>query len=94
TLINPFKAFSDGNVLAVVLVALLLGLALVHGGERFNSIKQLARQFFDIMMMVVGWVMKVAPIGIFALMAKLIATDDISILSRLAEFAIVVTGTT
>jgi Na+/H+-dicarboxylate symporter len=94
TLINPFKAFSDGNVLAVVLFALLLGLALVQGGERFNSIKQLARQFFDIMMMLVGWVMKVAPIGIFALMAKLIATEDISILSRLAEFAIVVTGTT
>lgn len=94
TLINPFKAFSDGNVLAVVLFALLLGLALVQGGERFNGIKQLARQFFDIMMMLVGWVMKVAPIGIFALMAKLIATEDISILSRLAEFAVVVTGTT
>ena len=94
TLINPFKAFSEGNVLAVVLFALLLGLALVQGGERFNGIKQLARQFFDIMMMLVGWVMKVAPIGIFALMAKLIATEDISILSRLAEFAVVVTGTT
>lgn len=94
TLINPFKAFSDGNVLAVVLFALLLGLALVKGGERFNAIKQLARQFFDIMMMLVGWVMKVAPLGIFALMAKLIATEDLSILSRLAEFAAVVTGTT
>lgn len=94
TLINPFKAFSDGNVLAVVLFALLLGLALVQGGERFNGIKQLARQFFDIMMLLVSWVMKVAPIGIFALMAKLIATEDISILSRLAEFAVVVTGTT
>ena len=94
TLINPFKAFSDGNVLAVVLFALLLGLALVKGGERFNGIKQLARQFFDIMMMLVGWVMKVAPLGIFALMAKLIATEDLSILSRLAEFAAVVTGTT
>ena len=94
TLINPFKAFSEGNVLAVVLFALLLGLALVKGGERFNAIKQLARQFFDIMMMLVGWVMKVAPLGIFALMAKLIATEDLSILSRLAEFAAVVTGTT
>lgn len=94
TLINPFKAFSEGNVLAVVLFALLLGLALVHGGERFNGIKQLARQFFDIMMLLVSWVMKVAPYGIFALMAKLIATEDISILSRLAEFAVVVTGTT
>jgi Na+/H+-dicarboxylate symporter len=44
--------------------------------------------------MLVGWVMKLAPLGILALLAKLVATEDISILSRLAEFAAVVTGTT
>jgi len=38
--------------------------------------------------------MKLAPLGIFALLAKLMATEDISVLSRLAEFAAVVTGTT
>lgn len=94
TLINPFKAFSDGNVLAVVVFALLLGVALVTGGERFMSIRKLSTQFFEVMMMMVGWVMKLAPIGIFALLAKLVSTEDISILSRLAEFAAVVTGTT
>ncbi len=94
TLINPFKAFSDGNVLAVVVFALMLGVALVKGGERFKSIKKLSTQFFEVMMMLVGWVMKLAPIGIFALLAKLVSTEDISILSRLAEFAAVVTGTT
>lgn len=94
TLINPFKAFAEGNVLAVVVFALLLGVALVKGGERFQSICKLSTQFFEVMMMMVGWVMKLAPIGIFALLAKLISTEDISILSRLAEFAAVVTGTT
>ncbi|WP_089605384.1 dicarboxylate/amino acid:cation symporter [Acinetobacter piscicola] len=94
TLINPFKAFAEGNVLAVVVFALLLGVALVKGGERFSSIRKLSTQFFEVMMMMVGWVMKLAPIGIFALLAKLISTEDISILSRLAEFAAVVTGTT
>lgn len=94
TLINPFKAFAEGNVLAVVVFALLLGVALVKGGERFQSIRKLSTQFFEVMMMMVGWVMKLAPIGIFALLAKLISTEDISILSRLAEFAAVVTGTT
>ena len=94
TLINPFKAFAEGNVLAVVVFALLLGVALVKGGERFKRIRQLSTQFFEVMMMMVGWVMKLAPLGIFALLAKLISTEDISILSRLAEFAAVVTGTT
>ncbi|WP_122899889.1 dicarboxylate/amino acid:cation symporter [Acinetobacter sp. B51(2017)] len=94
TLINPFKAFSDGNVLAVVLFALFVGVALVKGGERFKAVRSLSQQFFDIMMMMIGWVMKLAPLGIFALLAKLVATEDISVLSRLAEFAVVVTGTT
>ncbi len=92
TLINPFKAFSDGNVLAVVVFALFVGFALVQGGERFKSIRLLSHQFFEMMMMLVGWVMKLAPLGIFALLAKLMATEDISVLSRLAEFAVVVTG--
>lgn len=94
TLINPFKAFSEGNVLAVVVFALFLGVALVQGGERFALVRNSFQQFFEIMMMLVGWVMKLAPIGIFALLAKLIVTEDLSVLSRLAEFAAVVTGTT
>lgn len=94
TLINPFKAFAEGNVLAVVVFALMVGVALVKGGERFNTVKKLSQQFFEIMMLMIGWVMKIAPIGIFALLAKLIATEDLSVLSRLAEFAAVVTGTT
>lgn len=94
TLINPFKAFSEGNVLAVVVFALFLGVALVKGGERFALVRNISQQFFDIMMLLVGWVMKLAPIGIFALLAKLIATEDLSVLSRLVEFAAVVTGTT
>ncbi|ENW97604.1 dicarboxylate/amino acid:cation symporter [Acinetobacter sp. NIPH 298] len=94
TLINPFKAFSEGNVLAVVVFALFLGVALVKGGERFTLVRNSFQQFFEMMMMLVGWVMKLAPIGIFALLAKLIASEDLSVLSRLVEFAAVVTGTT
>lgn len=94
TLINPFKAFAEGNVLAVVVFALFIGAALVKGGEKFRSVRKLSQQFFDIMMLMIGWVMKLAPLGIFALLAKLISTEDISVLSRLAEFAAVVTGTT
>lgn len=94
TLINPFKAFAEGSVLAVVVFALFVGVALVKGGEQFRTVRRLSHQFFDIMMLMIGWVMKLAPLGIFALLAKLIATEDVTVLSRLAEFAVVVTGTT
>ncbi len=94
TLINPFKAFSEGNVLAVVMFALFIGVALVAGGEKFTTVRKISHQLFEIMMLMIGWIMKIAPIGIFALLAKLVATEDVSVLSRLAEFAAVVTGTT
>jgi Na+/H+-dicarboxylate symporter len=81
-------------LLAVVVFALFIGAALVKGGDKFRSVRKLSQQFFDIMMLMIGWVMKLAPLGIFALLAKLISTEDISVLSRLAEFAAVVTGTT
>ena len=54
TLINPFKAFSDGNVLAVVVFAFFVGAALVKGGEHLQSIRKLLQQFFNMMMMLVG----------------------------------------
>ncbi|GAB3048209.1 dicarboxylate/amino acid:cation symporter [Acinetobacter apis] len=94
TLINPFKAFSDGNVLSVVVFAILIGLALVYGGKKFQYVRAVNEEFFNIVMMLVSWIMKLAPIGIFALLAKLIAKEDLTVLSRLAEFAAVVTGTT
>ena len=40
TLINPFKAFAEGNVLAVVVFALFIGVALVKGGEKFRVVYQ------------------------------------------------------
>ena len=53
TLINPFKAFSDGNVLSVVIFSMLIGLALVYGGERFSGIRRLSQEFFELVMLLV-----------------------------------------
>lgn len=93
-LVNPFKAMAEGNVLAVVVFALLVGAALVAGGKRYAAVNIFLNQSFQLIMQIVGWVMALAPIGIFALMAKLIATENLAVLGSLAKFATVVTGTT
>lgn len=91
--VNPFAALAQGNVLAVVLFALILGVALVMGGERFNNMRMLLEEGLEITMLVVGWVMRLAPIGIMALLIKLVAVQDIVILTTLAKFVAVVIGT-
>ncbi len=91
--VNPFKALSEGNILAVVIFALFLGVALVMGSERFKNILGLLQEGLEITMLIVGWVMKLAPLGIAALLIKLIAVQDAAMLGTLFKFVAVVLGT-
>ena len=91
--VNPFAALSQGNVLAVVIFALFLGIALVMGGERFKNILALLQEGLEITMAIVGWVMRLAPFGIMALLIKLVAMQDIAMLGTLVKFVLLVMGT-
>ncbi len=91
--LNPFKALAEGSVLAVVIFAMFLGIAIVMGGERYQNILALLQEGFEITMRIVNWIMKLAPYGIAALLIKLVATQDVSMLTTLAKFVAVVVGT-
>ena len=91
---NPFAALATGNVLAVVIFALILGIALVVGGDRYKNILNLLEELLELTMRIVGWVMVLAPFGIAALLIKLVATQDSAMLGTLAKFVAVVVGTT
>jgi Na+/H+-dicarboxylate symporter len=92
--VNPFKALAEGNVSAVVLFALFLGIALVMGGERYKNILNLLQEGLEITMRIVGWIMVLAPYGIAALLIKLVATQDLAMISTMGKFMVVVVGTT
>lgn len=92
--INPFTALSQGNVLAVVIFALMLGIALVVGGERYQNVRILFQEALEICMRIVGWIMHLAPLGIAALLLKLVAAQDVAMLGTLIKFVLVVVCTT
>lgn len=91
--VNPFAALSQGNVLAVVMFSVMLGVALVMGGERFKYLHTLLQEALDVIMLIVGWVMYLAPFGIMALLVKLVAVQDVTMLGILAKFVAVIVGT-
>jgi len=91
---NPIAALAQGNVLAVVIFALLLGIALVVGGERYRNILTLMQEFLELILMLVGWIMRLAPFGIMALLLQLVATQDTGLLTTMAKFMAIVIGTT
>ncbi|MDZ4097133.1 MAG: dicarboxylate/amino acid:cation symporter [Methylophilaceae bacterium] len=92
--VNPFAALAQGNVLAVVIFALFVGIALVIGGERYRHIHQLLQEALELTMRIVGWVMVIAPLGILALLIKLTATQDMALFGSLGKFVAIVLGTT
>lgn len=89
---NPFAALAQGDVLAVLIFALFLGVALVVGGERYKNILVLLQEFLDLVMQMVRWIMTIAPFGIMALLIKLMVTQDLALLGTLGKFAAVVSG--
>lgn len=92
--VNPFAALAQSNVLAIVIFALFIGIALVKGGDRYRNILQLLQEWQELTLQIVGWIMRLAPFGIMALLAKLTATQDLNLLGSLLKFIVVVMGTT
>ncbi|MCI6675318.1 MAG: dicarboxylate/amino acid:cation symporter [Clostridiales bacterium] len=67
---NPIKALANGDMLAIIFFALFIGILLAAGGERFETLANIFSQGNDLMMDMTMAVMKVAPIGVFCLVAK------------------------
>jgi Na+/H+-dicarboxylate symporter len=91
---NPLAALAEGHILAIVIFALLLGIAMVVGGERYRNILILMKEFLELILMLVGWIMRLAPLGIMALLLQLIVAQDITLLTTLIKFIVIVIGAT
>lgn len=91
---NPVAAMAQGTVLPIVVFALLIGVALIKGQGRFRQVESLLQELFALTLLIVQGIMWLAPVGIAALLAQLIAGSSLAVLGSLADFAAVVVGTT
>lgn len=88
---NPIAAMAEGKMLQIIVFALLLGVAINHSGERGNRIKQSFEDWNEIILNLVTMLMKIAPIGVFALLFSLFADKGLAAIQELAVyFAVVV----
>ena len=70
---NIFQGLAEGSMLQVIFFALVVGVILAKLGERAEVVGNFFTQFNDIMMEMTMMVMKVAPYGVFCLIAKTFA---------------------
>lgn len=91
---NPFEAFTNGDILSVLVFAIFVGVALVAGGQRYQTILQMMQELLDMLLRIISWIMWLAPLGIMALLTRLVAEQDVTLLISMLGFIMLVFGTT
>lgn len=87
---NPILAMAEGEMLQIILFAIILGIAITMSGKKGDAFKKGLQSLNDIMMSMVLIVMKFAPIGVFFLIAKTFSTQGIAMIIPLASYFITV----
>lgn len=70
---NPFSSLANGNMLQVIVFALIVGILLAKMGERAELVANFFSQFNDLMMEMTNFVMSFAPIGVFFMLTRTFA---------------------
>ena len=71
---NPIGSMANGDMLPIIVFALFVGVMLAKLGNRASVVSNFISQFNDVMMEMTMTVMKVAPVGVFCLIARTFAT--------------------
>ena len=81
---NIVDAMARSNVLSVIFFSILLGTAIISVGEKALPLAAFFESLNTVVMKIVGWIMALAPIGVFALMARMIGTLGLAVMKPLS----------
>ena len=90
---NPVRAAADAAMLPLIVFTLVFAIAVMQLAEaRRTMVRELFRALSDAMLVIVGWVLRVTPIGVFALAASLGATLGLGVVGPVAYYVAVLCG--
>jgi len=81
---NPFSSFVNGNMLQVLVFALIIGFSCLGLGEKANPFVQFCRSVNDLSIFIVGKVMLFTPIGVFCCISTVVYTNGADTMKELA----------
>lgn len=85
---NPIGSLAAGNMLQIIVFALIVGIILAKLGEKTETVANFFSQFNDVMMEMTMMVMRLAPIGVFCLISRTFAGIGFSAFLPLAKYMI------
>ena len=80
------EAMANNEILQIVIFSIFVGTAVSALEDRAPAVLVLVEQISAIMLKVTGYVMKTAPLAIFAALAATVATQGIGVLATYAKF--------
>ncbi|MBM3859554.1 MAG: dicarboxylate/amino acid:cation symporter [Verrucomicrobia bacterium] len=91
---NPIQAMANGEMLAVIFMALMLGVAMMLiPREKAEPMVRFMESLSQIVVAIIHLVMRVAPIGVFCLVFSVTARFGYELLIQLLKYVVVVVGT-
>ncbi len=87
---NPVKAMAEGNMLQIIVFALLFGVAVSKSETHGKKIGEFFTSLNEVVMKMVTLLMELAPYGVFCLMAKLFANLGIDAIVGLLKYFLTV----
>jgi Na+/H+-dicarboxylate symporter len=91
---NPIAAAVNSAFAPLVVFALLLGIAMGQiAPPRRRALMELLQAIADTMMVIVGWLLWLAPLGIFALTLRMVLTTGLAIAGLLFQSVVLLSAT-
>ena len=83
---NPLKAMVEGNMLQVIVFAILIGISINRCGEPGTRVRSSLNDWNDVVMRLVMMLMSVAPFGVFCLMVTLFTNLGLGAIADLFKY--------
>lgn len=85
---NPVQSIADGDVLPMIFFSIMIGIGILMAGEVADPIKRFFESAAEVVMAITILVMELSPYGVAALMAWVMCTKGVSVLSSLLMLTI------
>jgi proton glutamate symport protein len=87
---NPVQAAAEGAILPLVVFTVIFGLAATQVTPTYrDTLHRAAKAVSETILVVVGWILAIAPIGVFALTLTLGAQTGVAVIGAVAGFLVV-----
>ncbi|MBT06919.1 MAG: dicarboxylate/amino acid:cation symporter [Rhodospirillaceae bacterium] len=83
---NPIAALANGKMLQIIIFSILLGVAITMAGEKAGRTSEFFQGLNEVVMQMVWIVVRLAPIGVFCLIARTFAAEGLDAFIPLIKY--------